>query len=346
MQSQTQAVHRQEASCSRDLEGGRRREGGTWLVWSNRVLKWTRLAGLALALVMLLVSCRAATPTPTTEGPGPLFPLTLTDSNGRQVTFQKPPQRIVSFSPAHTETLFAIGAGSLVVGTDRFSDYPAEANKLPKVGDAFSLDQEKLAALKPDLVYLDFSSYIPQVERLGVPVLYLKPPTDLEGVFEQVLLLGKLTGHLPEARTLAQHMRERVELIMRQVAPINQGPRVFYELDPTLYTAGPDSFIGDLLKRLRANNIAKGATTPYPQLSPEAVVQADPQVILLADSSQFGSGAETPESVKARPGWGSISAVRQGRVYSINPDLTSRPGPRIVDGLEALARALYPDKFP
>ena len=118
-------------------------------------------------------------------------------------------------------------------------------------------------------------------------------------------------------------------------------PRIFFEIDPKLYTAGPGTFIHDLIHRAGGTNIAADATTRYPQLSSETVVLKDPEVIVLADDV----AGQSPETVKARPGWREVSAVRTGRIVSIHPDLTNRPGPRLVDGLEALAKALHPDRF-
>ena len=136
-------------------------------------------------------------------------------------------------------------------------------------------------------------------------------------------------------------MRARIEAVTAELADFERGPRVFFELDATLFTVGSDTFVGDLLTLLKASNIAEGATSPFPQLTAEAVIEANPEVVLLADG-EFGESLET---ACARPGWSAIAACETGRVHAIDPDLTNRPGPRVVEGLEQIARLLYPDRF-
>jgi len=137
-------------------------------------------------------------------------------------------------------------------------------------------------------------------------------------------------------------MEEGIDAITDRLVDVVEGPRVYHELDNTFFTVAPDSFVGDFYNLLEAQNIAEGATTAYPQLTQEEVLARDPEVIILAD----GDAGESPETVKARPGWGAISAVKNDRVYVVDPDIISRPSPRVVEGLEELARFLYPEKFP
>ncbi len=320
-------------------------------------------AGLAPGLVvaaLLLVACSgdSATPTPSAAGASPTAtspatgPATSTptapaiveavDSGGATLTLEDPAQRIVSHSPGATEILFALGAGAQVVAADEFSDYPAEAAALPKVAYT-SPDPEQDLAHDPDLVILagNQQQSVAQFRTVGLPVFYLEEPTDLEGVVESIRTLGVLAGREAEAATLAADMEERLDAARAAVADVEAGPRVFYELDSTLYTVSPDTFIGSALALLKAQNIAEGATSVYPQLSAEAVVAADPEVILLADHA-FGVSIE---SVGERPGWSDIAAVRDGRIFPVDQDILSRPGPRIVDGIESLAVMLYPDRF-
>ncbi len=312
---------------------------------------------LLLLLLLALISCApAAAPTPTvtvppvpTVAPAPAvsFPLMIRDSLGRDITVEKPPGRIISLSPAHTETLYAIGAGDRVVGTDDYSDYPPEAKSTPKVGYS-NLDIEKIVSLQPDLVYAATRQkrFVPEMEKVGLKVLYLEEPQSIEGVFGQIKDLGRTTNHLREAETLVDQMQEKTRAIQEKLASRNTGPRVFYELTPGLFTTSPNSFIGDLFRTLKGQNIAEGIDSPYPQLSLEALVAKDPEVIILADAATYGQGKESPSSVKQRPSWGGISAVKSNRVYEIDANLVSRPGPRIVEGLERLAKMLYPELFP
>lgn len=282
----------------------------------------------------------SASATSTTE-PTPT-PVVETDSSGVQVTLDGPAQRIVSHSPGVTEILFAIGAGAQVVAADEFSDFPEEAAALPKVTYA-APDPEQDLSFSPDLVIFaaNQEQSVGQFRSLGIPVFYLQEPANLDGVIDSIRLLGRLTGHEPEAEVLASDIEVRLAAVTSALAGVEAGPRVFWELDSTLYTVSPDTFIGGALQLLKAQNISAGAASPYPQLTAEAVVAADPEVILLADA-QWGV---TVESVAERPGWAGMTAVVEGRIYPVDEDTMSRPGPRIVDGIEALAALLYPDLF-
>ena len=266
-------------------------------------------------------------------------------SDGVRVTLAGPPTRIVSLSPAITEVLFAIGAGDRVVAVDRFSDFPTATASLPKL-EYSSPSPESVLGFRPDLVIMVTRQkpQVPQFRALRLDVLYLDEPASLDATLRGIELLGALTGRDAEARALTTSMARRIEAVTAALAGATvAGPRTFYELSPDLYTAGPETFIGSMLVLLRARNIAQGTTSPFPQLSTEAVLAADPEVVLLSDAA---SAQQTAELVAARPGWGGVAAVRAHRVIPVDPDLTNRPGPRIVDGFELLARALYPDRFP
>lgn len=322
----------------------------------RRVRRRAAFAPLALVAALLLGACggdseATATPaalvettvtaTATTEA----TPVSVveTDSSGVVVTLEGPAQRIVSHSPGVTEILFAIGAGDQVVAADEFSDFPEAAVALPKVTYT-APDPEQDLSFDPDLVVLasNQEQSVGQFRSLGIPVFYLREPEDLEGVVDSVRLLGRLSGHEEEAEALATEIETRLAAVTSTLESVEVGPRVFWELDSTLYTVSPDTFIGAALSLLKARNISEGASSPYPQLTAEAVVAADPEVILLADA-QWGVSVE---SVAERPGWAEITAVVEGRIYPVDEDTMSRPGPRIVDGIEALAALLYPDLFP
>jgi iron complex transport system substrate-binding protein len=309
-----------------------------------------RGGALALSLALLLALGAACgddsdngTSTPTaTANAAAQYPLTLTDGLGRSVTLEAAPQRIASLSPAATEILFAIGAGDQVAAVDKFSDYPPEAKTREQI-DAFQPSVEAIAGAQPDLVLLvyDPGNLVDGLTNANMTAFLLETPTSVEGVLEQIRLLGQATGHRQEGEELAQSMQQGVTAIEERLADVEQGPRVFHELDDQLYTIAPSSFVGDLYAILKAQNIAAGTDQAYPQLSQEAIIEKDPEVIILGDTA----GTESPETVKARPGWGSISAVVNNRIYSIDPDIVSRPGPRLVDALDTLAQMLYPERF-
>jgi len=308
---------------------------------------------LLLALVLALTAAcgdegdngtAAPTSTPTgTATAGVQYPLTLTDGKSRSVTLAAAPQRIASLSPAATEILFAVGAGDQVAAVEKFSDFPPEAKTLPQL-DAYQPSVEAIAGEQPDLVllYFDPGNLVDGLERAGLTVIFLEPPTSVDGVLEQIRLLGQATGHPQEAEELVGSMQQGIDVIQERLADVEQGPRVFHELDNQLYTVAPDSFVGNLYTILKAQNIAAGTDQAYPQLSQEAIIEKDPEVIVLADMA----AGESAETVRARPGWGSISAVKNDRIYVVDPDIVSRPGPRLVEALETLARLLYPNLFP
>ncbi|MEZ4553858.1 MAG: ABC transporter substrate-binding protein [Dehalococcoidia bacterium] len=311
-------------------------------------------AALALACASLvLVACGdddapgdATTPTAAaaTASGGAGFPRTITDSSGAAVTLASQPRRIVSLSPAATEILFAIGTGDRVVGSDAFSNYPDAAGQTEKL-DYSKPDPEAALALDPDLVIMVTrqQEQVRQFRDLGMTVLYFEEAETVEGVYESISLLGELTGRDSEAAQVVAGMRQRVDALTSKLAGVAVGPRVFYEITTDLYTVSDDTFIGSMLALLKAKNVAAGASSKFPQLTAEAVIAADPEVVLLADAKFTNENLET---VAARPGWANMSAVRDRRVVAIDDDIASRPGPRIVDAMEAIAKALYPDRFP
>ena len=310
-------------------------------------------AALFLALLLALAAAcgddgddggAPPSPTPTVAATAAAqYPLTLTDGMGRSVTLSTAPQRIASLSPAATEILFAVGAADQVAAVDMFSDYPPEAKTREQI-DAFQPSVEAIAGARPDLVlvFYDPGNLVEGLTNANLMVFFLETPTSVEGVLEQIRTLGKATGHPQEAENLVESMQQGISAVQGQLANVEQGPRVFHEVDNQLYTVAPNSFVGNLYTILKAQNIAAGTEQAFPQLSQEAIIEADPEVIILGDAA----GGESAQTVKARPGWGSISAVKNDRIYVVDPDIVSRPGPRLVDALETLAQLLYPERFP
>ena len=283
-----------------------------------------------------------ATPEPTPTEPPP-FPVTIEDSDGVEVTLEAAPQRIISYSPGATEILFAVGAGDRVIAADEFSDYPPETADLERLAYS-SPDPEPALALTPDLVIMA-SRQRDQVEQfrgLGMTVLFIDSGNSLDEVFETIEQFGHITGNREQAADLVASMRARIDAVTEAIEGVEEGPRTFFELTADLYTVGPETFVGNVLTLAKAQNIATGASSPFPQLTAEAVIAADPEVVLLAD----GEWGESLETVCARPGWDATSACINERVHPVDGDLTSRPGPRVVDGLEEIAKLLYPDLFP
>ncbi|HNO93907.1 MAG TPA: cobalamin-binding protein [Anaerolineales bacterium] len=273
--------------------------------------------------------------------------LSFTDGLGREVTLAAPAQRIVSLAPSNTEILFAVGAGDQVIGRDEFSDYPAEAASIESVGGSMGeYSAEAIVALEPDLVLaaeINTPELVSQLEDLGLTVYYLSNPTTIEEMYTNLEIVGQLTGH--DTTEMVDSLKARVAAVDEKIAPISSRPSVFYEIDASdpskPWTYGPGSFGNLLIERAGGFNIASDAPDSYPQLSLEQVVVANPSVILLGDS-MWGV---TPESVLDREGWNTILAVQNNQIFPIDDNLISRPGPRLVDGLEALAKILHPGLF-
>ncbi|HEX2160953.1 MAG TPA: ABC transporter substrate-binding protein, partial [Thermoleophilaceae bacterium] len=263
------------------------------------------------------------------EPAGAGFPVTVRDAT-RDVTIDRRPRRIVSLSPSATETLFAVGAGEQVVAVDDESDYPPD---VPKTDiSSYQPNVEAIAGYRPDLVVLP--SIVPRdvtsgLRRLGLAVLAEPAPDDLDDAYHQIRELGLVSGHAAAGRRLAREVRSKVERLIA-AAPGGVAPKVFHELDPDLYSASSDTFIGRIYERLGLRNVAdaaaRRAANPYPQLSSEAVVSANPDLVVLADSQCC---AQTPAKVARRPGWRAVAAVRNRAVVAIDEALASRWGPRI-----------------
>jgi iron complex transport system substrate-binding protein len=298
---------------------------------------------LITLLVTLLAACTPqATPT--------LVPaaLTFTDGLGRTVTVDGPAQHIVSIAPSNTEILFAIGAGNQVVGRDEYSDDPEAARSVTNIGSAFDeLNTEMIVSLEPDLVLaanINAPEQVKALENLGITVYYLNNPHTLEEMYGNLEIVAQLTGHEAETATLIESLQKRVAAVDEKIATVSARPSVFYELDSTdpskPWTAGKDTFITLLIERAGGSNIAADLES-YPQMSLEQIVAADPEYIILGDS-MWGV---TSEMVASRPGWENLSAVKNEKVVPFDDDLVSRPGPRLVDGLEELAKLLHPELF-
>jgi iron complex transport system substrate-binding protein len=280
-------------------------------------------------------------PAPTPQ-PQAQFPVSLRTSDNQTLTIAQKPQRIVSLSAHATEIFCATGAESQLVAVDRYANCPAGTKSKPEL-DGFRPNLEAIAGMRPDLVYVSSNSggIVEGLRGLNIPVLYLEVPKNLNGVLEHIRTLAGAAGHAAEAKTLTDQMNTKMNAVKDKLASTTQGPRVFHELTTDYYSAAPASFVGDFYTFLKAQNIATGATTEYPQLSAEVIIQRNPQVIVLADEA----AGVTAAMVKARPGWTATDAVKNDRICVVDPDVVSRPGPRIVDALDTLAKCVYPERF-
>lgn len=313
-----------------------------------------RLIARVLPLLLLLVACgpaatstgdtapataqadastsTAATPSATDVA----FPVTVTAANG-DVTIDEPPDSIVSLSPTATEMLFAIGAGDQVEAVDEYSTYPSEAPTTDLSG--FEPNVEAIAGYDPDLVVLadDASDLSGSLAALDVPAIVAPAAATLDDSYDQIEQLGAATGHDAEAAAVVEQMQSDIDTITADVGDLGEPLTYYHELDDTYYTVTSDAFIGQIYDLVGLTSIADAADDDaggYPQLSEEFIIDADPDLIFLADTRCCGQTAET---VAQRPGWDQIAAVQDDAVVELDDDVASRWGPRIVDLLQTVA---------
>ncbi|MBI3522695.1 MAG: ABC transporter substrate-binding protein [Chloroflexi bacterium] len=303
----------------------------------------SRLALFAV-LLLLLASCGGAAVAPATSSATAAYPLTITDGRGKSVTIAARPQRIVSVAPSATEIIFAIGAQDRLVAVDDFSDFPSAAAALPKVGGTRT-SPERIIAQRPDvIVAVTQGNLAPALEAQGQTVIVLDPP-DIEAVYADIALLGRVFDRVGGARDVVAAMRTRVDAVAAKTKAVTERPRVLHEVDATdptrIFVAGSNNFIDAMITVAGGTNAGAPSERKFPQLSSEQIVRSDPQIIVLGDA-RYGM---TVEMVRARPGWQGIAAVRTSRVEIIDPDIVSRPGPRLVEGIEAYAKLIHPELF-
>ena len=300
-----------------------------------------RLFTAVLASAALLLGGCAGGDDAATDSPSPsagsAYPVTV-----GKLTLPQRPERIVSLSPTATEMLFAIGAGPQVTAVDEASSFPADAPRTDLSG--FKPNAEAIAAKNPDLVVLsdDLNKIVDQLGALKIPVFLTPSATDLDQAYAEIEQLGQLTGHTGEATALTGRMRTDIDSIAASVPKRTKPVTYYYELDPTLYTVTSKTFVGSVLARLGLQNVADsadpdGSKGDYPQLSQEALVKGNPELILLADTKCCKQSAAT---VNARTGWSSITAVKTGQIVALDDDIASRWGPRVVDLMRSVADAL------
>lgn len=297
------------------------------------------MAGLALSALVLL-SCSVPRPVPTADLPGSRQ---VTDEAGRRINVPARVERFISLAPNLTEIVYAVGAGDRLVGNTTFCDYPEQARQVQKVGDTLQPSIERILALRPQLVLVSTASqlevFTKHLEEHRIPV-YVTDPQDLEGVFRSIEDLGRLLNQETRAEETVRQLRKRATLVsdvLKSTSPI----KVFYQLSAEpLYTAGRDSFVTDLIRRAGGASVTSDVPEAWPRYSQEAAVAARPEAIILPTDGSMGSAnAEVAAGLRRSP------AALSGKVYRINGDYLSRPGPRAVDGLEALAHALHPEAF-
>ena len=289
-------------------------------------------------LLLLWSACTSTRPVP--DGP---VRRELTDDAGRRVSVPVPVNRIISLAPNLTEIVFAIGAGNRLVGRTSYCDFPAEAKAVAEVGDTLHPSLEKIVALQPQVVLISTASqleiFTQQLQSQNIAV-FVTDPRDLVGVFRTVDQIGRIVGHPQQAEMLIQKLGERTQAVEKAVEG-KQPVRVFYQVSgEPLYTIGRDAFVTDLIRRAGGISVTADVPGAWPKYSNESALASKPEAIILPTGGSMGAGNTTvTEALRQSP------AALAGRVYKINDDHLARPGPRSVDGLEAIARALHPEAF-
>ncbi|HSQ76393.1 MAG TPA: cobalamin-binding protein [Bacteroidota bacterium] len=265
--------------------------------------------------------------------------ITITDDLQRTVTLPRPAQRIVSLAPSITESLFAIGAGDRIAGVTTYCNYPPAAASKPRVGGMTTPSIESIVALHPDLVLVSMEGNLhddfARLRDLRIPVAVSNPRT-LDGIFRSLTILGRLTGTTDSASHLIAALRQRVDTIVRRNGTQPARTLLFVSLQP-LITAGAGTFIDELVRQAGGVNLAAQTALTYPTLSREAVIAYDPDVLLVMSDVVSSTDAVTA----LYPEWARLTAVRAGRIYRLDADLISRPGPRAVDGLQLLSSLFH-----
>jgi iron complex transport system substrate-binding protein len=282
-------------------------------------------------------------PTATPAATAVVFPIVVTDDEDTAVSIPAEPQKIVTLTAASTETVFALGLGDRVVGKDSASDFPAEATSLPDVGAFGTVDIEQIVDLGADLVIAGGNGDTPpdgivRMRSLGIPVVVVYAGS-FDAVFTDIELIALATGHPAEGEALVALMRDEIQVLTAAIEN-RERPRVFYEIDATVEIYGPadESFLAEMLVLAGADPITSGSGASF-EIPLERLVEADPEVIVLGDAA-FGTTADV---VRERPGWGSMTAVREGAIRPTDDKLITRPGPRIAQGLRSLILAIHPD---
>jgi iron complex transport system substrate-binding protein len=308
------------------------------------------VARATLALAIFVTACQTA-PAPPPPSPAPTvaaagsFPRTLVDDDGTEVTVAAPPERLISLSPAITETVFALGAGERLVGGTDFDDYPAEAAAaLPDVATFTGVLMEQVVALEPDIVLAagnNFTSQedIDRMRDLGMTVLVTYAES-VDEVLADIELIGQAIDAAEEATAIVGGMEGRIAEVEAAVADIEDRPRVFYQIgsEPEIYGPAPNSFVADMVALAGGEPITTTDPAVF-SISVERLVDLDPEVIVLGDA-QYGV---CPADVAARPGWSGMTAVSDGAIRPVEDTIVTRPGPRVAEGLAALALAVHPD---
>ena len=315
-----------------------------------------RFAGLLaflMALSIVLTACGGTSENEnesknSSESTESTFPVTVKDGTGEEITIKDKPERIVSLLPSNTETAYALGLEDEIVGVSDYDNYPESVSEKTKLG-GIEVNVEKLLELNPDLALFSASQgtndkdIIQQLQSAGIDVVVVPDANSIEGAYETMELIAKATGKEAEGEEIIAEMKEEIAAIKEKAAEVKETKKVWIEVSasPDLYTTGSGTFMNEMLEIIGAENIAADQEG-WVTMSEETVIERDPDVIITT----YGYYIDNPqEQVYARSGWSEVNAVKKKEVYDVNSDTVTRPGPRLIDGLKEIAKAVYPDVY-
>ncbi|KZE64289.1 iron ABC transporter substrate-binding protein [Fictibacillus phosphorivorans] len=315
--------------------------------------KFTQMTMMLLLVIAIITGCSTANETADQNGKGSQkvqsdFPLKVKDASGKEVTIEERPEKIVSLIPSNTEILFALGLEKEVVGVSDFDNYPEAAAKKTKIG-GMEFNVEKIVGLKPDLVLAHESGMatakdgLKQLEDAGIAVFVVKDATNFDDTYDSIDTISEVTGTESKGDEIIKGMKDDLADIEDKAKSVKEKKKVWVEVSPSpeIYTAGKGTFIDEMLKAINAENAA-GDLDGWAKVSEEQPVAYNPDVIVTT----YGYYTEKPkEQVIARKAWKDVSAVKNNNIYDVHSDKVTRPGPRLIEGVEELAKAIYPDVF-
>ncbi|MGE7604218.1 ABC transporter substrate-binding protein [Peribacillus sp. NPDC097675] len=284
-----------------------------------------------------------------TQGENQSFPLTIRDAVDEKVTIEQKPERIISLIPSNTEAVFALGLGKKVIGVSENDNYPEETKDIQKIG-GMEIDTEMIVSLKPDIVLAHESVHnsregIQQLKDAGIPVLTVNDAQSFKDVYASLMMIGEATGELDKAKEIVTTMEKKVETIQEKAKTIKDEERksVLVEVSPSpeIYTTGKNTFMDEMLGIISADNVS-GGLDGWVKLDEESLIAANPDVIITTYGYYTGNPVK---EVTGRNGWDNIKAVKNGAVFDVHSDLVTRSGPRLIEGVEELAKAVYPNVF-
>lgn len=276
------------------------------------------------------------------------FPITITDDSGQEITIEKEPESIISMQPSNTEIAYALGLGDKMIGVSDYCNYPVETADVEKVGGQ-DMNAEMILTLMPDVIFVtdyhhqNHDAILQQYEEAGISVIVIGSESSFADVYETIQMIGKATGTTVEAEKLVADMKERLLAVEEKAKQVTEKKKVWVEVSPApdIFTTGQGTFMHEMLESIQAENAA-GNQEGWVKLTEEEIVQLNPDVIITT----YGYYVDNPkEGVMARSGWGEVPAIKDGNVHDVDSDTVTRPGPRLIEGVEHLAKLIYPEIF-